>query len=237
MRLQLQIRGLILRVPAKFKKDLTATYEGDITIDELLKSHEEFLRGISRHALRYKTQWYLSDEDDMYQETCYWLVRALWDYDEERGRTLCDYVLYNIGARLNTQIRIERAVRRHPDQNTSRKIDIWETTNNSNINLQNDKSFVLEQTLPHHGCSPETRLAIKRAFESASTSLSVLAQELLVVLIEENGNMAASARRLVRRKHIRKRFGSDPKYLKYVLNKRVLPEISQHFEITAIIPM
>jgi hypothetical protein len=224
-----------VKVPAKFETDLTRAYEGNISIKEFIEIHEDLLRGLARHALRYKTQWYLSDEDDMYQEACYWLIRAMWDYDERRGRTLCDYVLYNIGARLNTQIRVERAVRRHPDPNTSRKVDIWEKCAHSNAD--HGINVTVESTLPSPCCDPETRLAIKRAFDTADEKLTTLARELLVVLIEENGNLAASARRLVRRKHIRKRFGSDPKHLEYMLNKRVLQEIFQHFQITAIIPV
>jgi len=221
------IRGPRLKVPKSFDQDLHKVHEGDITVADFLETHHLVLRRLAKHALRYRTEWYISDEDDMYQEACYWLVRALWDWDEDRGTELGEYVLYNIGARLNTTIRVERAGRRHPDRNTSRKVPIWDI---------HDEGLTVEETLPNPSADPELRLAIKQAFDKANAELTGLARELVVVLIEENGNLAAAARRLVRRKHIRRRFGSDPNYLKYKLNKLVGKEISDFFEPTAIIP-
>lgn len=222
-----------MRVSATFERDLERTYNGVITLSQFITAHKGVLRAIAKHALRYKTQWFLSDEDDMFQEACYWLVRAMWDFDDTRGRTLCDYVLYNIGVRLNTHIRAERTARKHPDKNTSFKIDIWGPLNKSD---ENEFKVLVENVLPSPCADPETTLAIKQAFANAEKKLTKIAKELLIALIEENGNMAATSRRLLRRKHIRKRFGNDPKHLEYILKRRVMPEISSNFDLMAIIP-
>jgi hypothetical protein len=210
---------------------LWRAYTGETTVDDLIRDQEHFLRGLARYALRFQTAWYTSDEDDLFQEACLWLVRALWDWDEDKGKELAEYVVWNIGARLGNQIKSERAERRHPDANHSRKIDIW-----GFARPDGTQSLTMEAMLAGRGPNPELAVAIREALTRANEEMTDLARTLMVALIENDGNLAGAARDLLQLKEIVNRFGPDERHLKYVLRRRVMPEIFDNLSPTHIMP-
>lgn len=158
-----------------------------------------------------------------------WLVRAMWDWDEDKGKDLAEYVVYNIGARLGNIIKRERAERRHPDQNHSRKLDIWSP-------CWEDTNVCMEAMIEGNEPSPELVVAIREALDHANKELTALAHTLMIALVENDGNLAGAARDLLRQKEIIKRFGPDERHLKYTLTRRVMPEILDNLSPTHIMP-
>ena len=217
-----------MNIPKTFKNDLSQVYDGIITIDQFIRTHEYSLRGLARYALRYRTQFMCSDEDDLFQEACIILVNAIWQYDDESHIALAEYVIYNIGARLKNLVRNEKSAKRHPDPNTSRKQDIW-----SNDNDEWNGS-TLESRLPSHH-DLELELSIRESFHQAEKHLSETAQELMFALAETNGNFAESVRTLASSPTVRKKYGSEIGSLKYALQFKVLPEISEFLNLNDII--
>lgn len=218
-----------MHIPRTFKTCLWRAYTGEIDLDDLIKDQEHFLRALARYSLRYKTTWYMSDEDDLFQEACIWMIRSMWEWDESRGRSLEEYVIYNIGARLATQIKVERAKRRHPDANTSRKLNIWESS-------YDDNTLSMESMIAGNGPNPELIVILREAIEIANENLTDLAKDLLIALAENNGNLTWATRDLMERDHIRRRFGPDENHLKYVLRQKVMPEIFHFLNPMAIMP-
>jgi hypothetical protein len=218
-----------MKIPQSFANDLWRAYAGQIEIDELIKTHRRFLYGLARFSIRYKTPWYISDEDDMFQEACYWLLHSMWKWDPSQGKTLEHYVVYNIGARLDTQADKERAQKRHPKAGQRGRVEIWDSRS------KNGDGHSWESTISY-GSSPEVITAIRRALEKASQELTELAQILLVALVENEGNFAGATRDLLCQPEIRRRFGPDEDHLKYVLRRRVLPEIFTFLAPVHIIP-
>lgn len=216
-----------MRIPSSFKTDVADAYAGKLSLDELIRRQESFLRGLARFALRHRTQWYLSDEDDMFQEACMWLVQCMWDWDEVRGTPLERYLAYNIGVRLGTQAKKECKKRRHPKNGF--KVDIWDTRG------KNGDCFTWEESIPSAD-NTETAVAIRRAIARAEQELTQLAQLLLSALIENSGNFSGAVRDLLLNDDIRRRYGSDRDHLKYVLRRKVLPEIFSFLGPTHIIP-
>jgi hypothetical protein len=215
----------MMKVPASFKSDVRSAYKGDLELDDLIKRNEEFLRGLARFSLRWKSAWYVSDEDDMYQEACYWLIRAMWDWDKTKGVTLERYVVYNIGVRLGTQIEFERAKKRHP---RGVKIDIWDTRGK-------DVGHTWEETIPSHD-DIETVVAIRRALDEADKHLTKIAKELLHALIKNDGHFKGAIRELLSVPSVRQKYGPDEEHLKYVLRRQVMPEIFHFLSPVHIIP-
>ena len=218
-----------MHIPRTFRVSLWRAYTGEFSLYDLIIDHEHFMRGLARYALRFQTTWYTSDVDDLYQEACMWLVRAMWDWDEDKGRELAEYVIWNIGARLGNQIKSERAERRHPDSNYARKVDIWSSS-------WDDNTLCMEAMIAGRGPNPELVVAIREALQHASEEMTDLAQTLMCALIENDGNLAGAARDLLNVEEIVKRFGPDERHLKYVLRRRVMPEIFDNLSPTHIMP-
>jgi len=174
----------------------------------------------------------VSDEDDLFQEACIWLVRAMWDWDESKGKELSEYVIYNIGARLGNIIKSERATRRHPDQNRSRKVDIWSSWRPDT----NNHALCIEAMIDGQGPNPELTVAIREALTRANEEMTELARTLMVALIENDGNLAGAARDLLKIEEIIRRFGPDERHLKYILRRQVMPEIFDNLSPTHIMP-
>jgi len=211
-----------MKIPREFSVDLSRVYEGDIKIDELIKKHSPYLHSLAKYALRFSTQWFLSEEEDLFQEACIWLNHSLWDWESDK-RPLDEFVVYNIGARLSTTIRVERAKRRHPDRNTSRKINIWEPIEDSSGDSEGHN--LLEETLPSNSINPERWVIFYEALKNAESDMTELAKEVLEVLAETDGNWTSTARLLMARPHIRQRFGTSPKSVKYRLKQKIGREI------------
>jgi len=158
-------------------------------------------------------------------------VQAMWDWEDDRGKELAEYVVWNIGARLGNLIKSERAERRHPDPNHSRMVDIW-----GFARPDGTQSLTMEAMLAGRGPNPELVVAVREALMRANEEMTDLARALMVALIENDGNLAGAARDLLRHEEIIKRFGPDERHLKYVLRRRVVPEIFDNLSPTHIIP-
>lgn len=127
-----------------FEKSLIAAYEGEITLDVFLKESRPYLARLARYALRYSTDWMVSEEEDLVQEASIACVRALWEWDETRGVSLGRYVLYQIGTHLQSIVIKEKRKKRHPENGTRVSI--------------NDRTF-------GHSSSPFQQVSIHEAWE------------------------------------------------------------------------
>lgn len=214
--------GLRVNIPKSFATDLDKTYHGQLSIDRLIVKHEQFLRGLAKHALRYRTQFMISDEDDLFQEACFWLLNSIWEYDEERSASLVRYVIYNIGVRLATLVKYEKNIKRHPEPNTSRSVDLWGT--------KDDSQTTVESTIPG-STSVELEVAIRECIEHAEIKLSRVACQLTRALIECNGNLTGACQLLLQQDDIVKQYGTDLSHLKYRMRYKVLPEIMESFSL------
>jgi len=158
-----------------------------------------------------------------------WMIRCMWDWEEDRGTNLAEYVVYNIGARLGTQVKTERAKRRHPDANRSRRVNIWDQS-------YDDNSLSMEAMIAGNGPNPELVVAIREALEIANENLTDLAKDLLFALANNNGNLTWATRDLLEKDHIRRRFGPNEDHLKYVLRRKVMPEVFHFLQPVHIMP-
>lgn len=217
-----------MKIPKTFKKDINQYYAGHITFDDLIMSQNHFLRRLIGHALRYATIWMISDHDDLFQEACKELHERMWSWDNTRGPDLATYCVYNIGVKLTTIVKSEKAKKRHPDANRARKINIWEP-----IDEESGGSY--ENILP----SPdniEVSCAIKQAIDRAHNELTDIAQDLLRSLANNSGNLTQSMRDMWSQDHIRERYGCNESHMKYVIRKKVLPELANYLHPSRIIP-
>jgi hypothetical protein len=171
----------------------------------------------------------ISDEDDMFQEACYWLLDSIWEWDSSRNTPLSVFVVYNIGARLAGIVKNEKNIKRHPEPNGSWRVDLW-----GPVNKDDSEGNTIESCIPSTA-DIELAVAIRQAIIFADDHMSTLAQELTCALIETDGNFADAVRMMAPRKHIKKRFGTEESHLKYALRFKVLPEISHFFRIEDII--
>lgn len=217
-----------MQISNTFRKAVKKAYEGEINLDELITTQRPVLMRLVKHALRYKTSWLMSDADDLFQEACTELIKRMWKWEEGRAG-LAEYCLYNIGVHLATVVKIEKAKKRHPDPNTSRKIDIWEAVYDQN------HSMVYENILPSND-TIEINCAIREAISSANEEMTDLAKDLLMALANNSGNFAESIRDLSSQDHIRQRFGPDKTHMAYVMRKKVMPEIVDYLHPSRIMP-
>jgi len=211
-----------MNVPAGFARDLELVYVGEKTIDALIKDHEKYIRGLARHALRYKTQWMASiDEDDLFQEACYWLVDSLWRWDEDRGTTLERYVVYNIGTRIQMFILAEKAKKRHPDKTTTR-IDVWVSAKETRENLESRMSDLATFSAFE---SNKHIVHIHEIVRAARKTLSVEASKLIAAILQSNeGSFSDAVDRLLADEEFVKLHGKNKDHVSYILKKAV-PEV------------
>lgn len=215
-----------MKIPKRFESDLNDLRDGKITFETFLQNNDSYIRNVSRYALRYKLPFLISDEDDMYQEACYWILDSIWEYDETRGVSLVRFVTYNVGVRLAAIIRYEKHGKRYLQIGQRKRL--CDTISSTNELKLEDTISSIDDT--------ERYVAIKLAIENASNELTDLAKELVQALVEENGVFIYAVRRLAKRPHIKKRFGLDEAHLKYALKNKVLPEILSSFRTEDIIP-
>ena len=127
---------------------------------------------------------YISDEDDLYQEACYWLINCMWEWDDDRGISLERYVVYNLGVRLRNIVKSEAVKKRGGD---CIKIPIGKKDEENNI--------VEEECLEVLTLSPEKAFRLKEFQEYIKTK-SFLVNKLLECLLLENGNFSGACRML-----------------------------------------
>lgn len=216
-------------ISTAFRKAVNQTYEGEINFDELVITQRHEIMRLVNYALRYRTHWMTSDEEDLFQEACAELIQRMFKWDEKRGIDLTYYCVYHIGVRLATIVKSEKAKKRHPNPNTTRKIDIWEPVDIEKSNA------LFESTVPSHE-NIEVTCAIREAIENANEELTDLAKDLLMALANNSGNFAESIRDLSSLDHIRQRFGVDKTHMCYVMRKKVLPEIVDYLHPSRIMP-
>jgi hypothetical protein len=94
----------------------------------------------------------------------------------------------------------------------------------------------MESMIAGNGPNPELVVILREAIEMANENLTELAKDLLIALAENNGNLTWATRDLMERDHIRRRFGPDENHLRYILRQKVMPEIFQFLDPTAIMP-
>jgi DNA-directed RNA polymerase specialized sigma24 family protein len=220
-----------MKIPKSFRTALDNAYVGEISLDNLIKSQEHFLRSLARYALRCK-QWYMSDEDDLFQEACVWLIQSMWDWDDTRGVGLAEYVVYNIGARLKTQLEFEQAKRRSPKANDLQRVGLWDQVTYHGNDFNDTRESRIQGASP----DPEIVAALREALELANREMTNLAKDLLLALANNNGNVTMATRDLLKQDHIKFRFGHDEIHLKYILQKKIMPEIFQFLTPAHIIP-
>lgn len=224
-----------MKIPKTFERDLFDTYHGHMDLNQLIRKQEPFLRGLARFALRYRTSFMISDEDDLFQEACWWLLDSIWEFDENKSSSnniqhaLSRYVIYHIGVRLAGIVKFEKNIKRHPDPNHSWRVDVWGSAG------KDEEGNTIESCLPSN-VDIEVQTAIRQAFTLAHDNISDIAKELMIALIDCDGNFAEAVRMISSRKHIVKKYGNDEAHLKYRMRFKVLPEISQFFQIGDIIP-
>lgn len=220
-----------MHTPKSFRDDLELVYNGNLDIAKLFTTHKNYIQSLGAYALRYKSYWTISDQDDLYQEACYWITRLLWEYDESRDVDLTRYVIYNVGVRLCSVVRFEKNIKRHPPKGCTTRIDVWQNT-------YDDGNNKFEEVYLKDNCVDiETSVAVREALANADAKLSQAAWELTVALIREGGNLTAATRTLLRSKEIRRRFGTDVTNVRYALQTKVLPEIFKFFNPADIMPV
>lgn len=218
-----------MKIPKHFERDLSAAYHGDISLDNLIYKQETFLRALAKFALRYRTAWMISEEDDLFQEACIWLVDSMWEWDSSKGPSLSTFVVYNIGARIAGVVRYEKNIKRHPDVNSGWRCDLWGPA------FKDDEGDTLESTIDS-GVTLELDYILRCAIDVSYNRLSALAQEFTLALIECDGRFNDAVDRMRRIHHVQKRFGEETNRLPYVLRMKIVPEIEHFFEIGDIIP-
>lgn len=208
-----------------FDNDLWKTYTGQMTINALIQKHEIYIRNISKYALRYNDN-YLNDEDDVFQEACIWLVDSMWSWDCEKNTTLSEYVIYNIGARLKNKIQYERSEKRFCK--TKYKISLNERINNDCYNI-------CDLIQSNHNYNPEIDTSIRMAIDKASKELDALSQEILVELINNNGELTSTSREIIKKDHINKKFKLKENSLRRTIKKKIMPKIKKYLSPDHII--
>jgi hypothetical protein len=179
--------------------------------------------------MRYRPR-ILSDEEDLYQEACYWLMQILWDYDEDRGTTLERYVVYNLGVRLKMHIEKEMAEKR------TTKIPPLSIDNIDTDTETWDASAIPEERLQCDGPDAEEICGIREFYDAAERDLPLMGLEFLESLLAESGNRAAAARRVRANLRLRGRRMMGDDAFRHLLIRNFLPEIRSILNRTHIIP-
>ena len=218
-----------MKIPSDFAQALQDVYHGSIDFDQFFKTQREVILRITRHAMRYHPR-ILSDEDDLYQEACYWLMQIMWDYDEDKGTTLERYVSYNLGVRLKMHIEKERAEKRTPStiplsiDNVDTDTETW------------DASAIPEERLACDAPDAEAVCIAREFYNTASRDLPLMGLEFLESLLVESGNRAAAARRVRRNLRIRGGRVTSNDAFRLSLIRNFLPEFCSILDRTHIIP-
>ena len=195
-----------MNISNDFKAALASAYQSKSSLDKLFVEQKPFIMRLVRHALRYKPWQAISDENDVFQEACIWILHYMWEWDEERGVELERYVVYNIGVRLRNQIEKELRQKRNPP--------VPPNTIIFNTELNEDATWhgatkapiagpIRETLLTGNVPDPEQLLTIRRSYDHVNNKLPLLARELLDCLLLEGGNFSAASRRLRQRGIVR----------------------------------
>lgn len=210
-----------MNISASFEEALERAYHSKAELDRLFTEQRPFLMRLVHHALRFNHWAVFSDEDDLYQEACIWLVDSMWRWDEERGKTLAEYVVYNIGVRLRNYVAKEQAQKRRPmfpPKSLIRKHIDKEIYEQHNIGECN------ENDIQGDSINPEEALIIKRSIERINQG-SNLERLLLEILIENGGNLSGAARTIIVKKKVRLPADMSVDAFRQRLQKKFLPRL------------
>lgn len=180
-----------MKIDEGFRKALDRAYHSRAQLTKLFTEQRSTIERLVRWSLRGNHWGVISDEDDLYQEACIWIVDSLWRWDETRGTPLAEYVVYNVGARLRNQIQKELASKRRPKKPT---ISIYENRGRDKDGLST--SITIEETLPSRESSAEERLALEEVLKCVDEQMTFMEKRLLDFLIEEEGNFKEAAIKL-----------------------------------------
>jgi hypothetical protein len=186
-----------VQVPNSFIEALDGAYKSKSKLDKLFVEQKPFIMRMVKHALRYNPWQLISDENDLYQEACIWLLHFMWEWDEEKGKTLSEYVTYNIGIRLKNQVDKEMAGKR------SSKAPPLSIVNSDIQENEFCDNTIRETFLESNTTDAETLLSISQVYNKVNNELPFLAGELLECLLLENGNVVRAGRMLREQGRIR----------------------------------
>ena len=223
-----------MKIPNDFSKDLEASYESRAELEKLFTNHRPFIMRLVRHALRYHPWQMISDEDDLFQEACIILTDAMWRYDESRGPSLAEFVVYEIGGRLSNLIMKEIRACRNPKY-APKSIEFGSNTNGEGERLET-KSSISEQVIyDPYSSDPESLTAIKHALEQVRDTEPAIVKYLLDALME-NTSFAGACRDLHKRK-IRTPYPVTDGAFRVSVRRHILPRLRSDFASADIIPV
>lgn len=209
-----------MQIPNEFRKDLELSYRNAGNLNILFRRHKPFLMRLVHHALRYHHWAVISDEDDLYQEACIWLVDSLWEWDEEKSTPLAEYVVYNVGVRLRNQIAKEQRQKRRPE---APPISLQYATS------KDGTSSWIDERVDGRTPDPETLLVLRRAYNRIERELGLLARELLESLVVEGGNFSAASERILRGGRVRRVKGMSADAFRQALRRNILHQLQTIF--------
>ena len=221
-----------MQIPNNFREALDRAYTNAGELNNLFVEHKSFLMRLVRHAARYRHWAVLSDEDDLFQEACIWLVNSLWEWDETKDVPLAEYVAYNVGARLRNQMAYEQRKKRHPDSppislsaHGMSNNPIRVGKNEIDRSFSDKKSMYLEGKIRAETPDPEALLIIRRAYDKIERELPLLARELLESLMLESGNISAASRRVLYSGRVRRVEGMSDDAFRQSLQRNILSQL------------
>lgn len=207
-----------MNIPKSFEEDLEATYVGGMTFDNFIKRNSKTINRMAIHATRYADEWTVMSVEDVYQEACLLVLKYIWDWDDERGATLCRFVTYRVGVDLQNLMVKERRQKRRPKIckgtiDVHERVDIIRSTSN-----------------------PEHIYAVKEAIEKAEKELSQTAQLYATRLAENDGIYSKALDDMMKEPTVIRRYGNIRPTVKYILENKIRPELTSALNPTDIIP-
>jgi len=220
-----------MNIPKAFVHDLHAARLGNTEwhFGCIFRDHEPFLRRMCKFALRCNLWGMISDEDDLFQEACFRLIRYVRQWDESREVPLERYVVYNIGADLAKIPNRETNRKRRADappmpltQNVDKQssailqYDIHTTTGHERVRYQLHTNYIVNR-------DEERAVAIHRAVQNLNKR-PLIYQLLLNALVEE-GTILGAAKRIKSR--VRTNL-DDRTFAKEEIQKKYLPKLQEY---------
>ena len=218
-----------MQIPNEFKNALERAYHNAGELNKLFVDHKSFIMRLVHHSLRCRHWAVISDEDDLFQEACIWLVDSLWGWDEDKGASLSEYVTYNIGVRLRNHIAKEQRQKRHPK---APPLPIQNRTYGERIN----QNVIYEERLNSKAPTPEELYILHHAYERIEKELPLLARELLESLMLEDGNFSAASHRVLYGGRVRRVEGMSDDAFRQALNRNILTQLRTILVAVDIIP-
>jgi DNA-directed RNA polymerase specialized sigma24 family protein len=213
-----------MKIPNDFREALERAYRNAGELNNLFINHKTFIMRIVMHQFKYRHWSLISDEDDLYQEACIWLVNSLWEWDEERNTPLAEYVAYNIGVRLRNHMSKEQRQKRHP---TERPLSLYRNTSNQDAGPgeKNSSTQTMEDKIAGDTPDPEALLIIRRVYKRVEEELPLMARELLESLMLESGNLSAASRRVFYNRRVRRVEGMTEDAFRQALRRNFLNQL------------